>query len=106
MDYIKINIYFMNLENSKQLSYKLIYSLKIKNLEILKTYIIINMASSFIKFFKFDINDLILFISKNNKSLRLYNNYLIFNNLIIKILYLLLIIRESFNYLNYIKKFI
>lgn len=43
-----INKYVINLEPSKQLLYRPSYSLKLVKLEILKTYIITNLANSFI----------------------------------------------------------
>ena len=61
---IKINNYSINLQNNKKLSYSLIYSLKLINLKILKIYIKINLASGFIKSFKFFSSTLILFIQK------------------------------------------
>ena len=45
--YIKINNYIIELEKSKQLLFSLIYSLKLVELEILKTYIKINLTNSF-----------------------------------------------------------
>ena len=44
----KINEYIIKLEKSKQPPFKLIYSLKLIKLEILKTYIKINLANGFI----------------------------------------------------------
>ena len=44
----EINKYAIELKKNKQLSFGLIYSLKPIKLEILKTYILINLANSFI----------------------------------------------------------
>ena len=49
---------------------------------------------------------LILFIKKRNGSLRLYVNYKIFNNLIIKNKYFLSLIDESLNRLNKVQIYI
>ena len=43
-----INKYTIKLEESKQLLFELIYCLRLVELEILKTYIKINLANSFI----------------------------------------------------------
>lgn len=45
---MKINDYFINPEEDKQTSYRLIYSLALVDLETLKMYIKINVKSSFI----------------------------------------------------------
>ena len=60
------------------------YNLSLIKLEILKTYIMNNLANSFIKPSKFFVEALIFFNKKPNKSLRLYRNYQGLNNLIIK----------------------
>ena len=62
LEYNKINNYPINLLNDKQLLYSLIYSPKLVELKILKTYIKFNLASSFIKPSKSSIGTLILFI--------------------------------------------
>ena len=48
LKYIKINDYTIKLKKSKQLFFSSIYSLKLVELETLKTYIKINLANSFI----------------------------------------------------------
>lgn len=58
----KINKTLINLLNSKQLFYRLLYSLKLIKIKILKTYIKANLADSFISYFKLLIIILILFI--------------------------------------------
>ena len=51
------------------------YRLELAKLKILKTYIKVNLSSSFIKFSKFFANTQILFIQNKDKSLFLYINY-------------------------------
>ena len=51
-EYIKINDHTIKLEESKQLFFILIYSLKLVKLKMLKTYIETNLTNSFIQFFK------------------------------------------------------
>lgn len=82
---ISINKYTIQLKNSKQLlSYRLIYNLKLVELEIFKTYIKTNLANNFFQLFKLSADISILFFQKNNNSLYLYINYWRLNNLIIK----------------------
>lgn len=52
-EYIGINDYFIDLADNKQLFYGLIYNLKLVEVEILKTYIEINLANEFIQLFEF-----------------------------------------------------
>lgn len=59
--YIKINDYTIKLKKSKQLSFELIYSLELVNLEILKIFIKINLANSFTRLFKYSDGIFILF---------------------------------------------
>ena len=63
-NYIRIDNYLINLLYSKQTYYGSIYSLEIIELERLKIYIKINIASNFIKHFKSYTNILILFFQK------------------------------------------
>ena len=49
LERIKANKYTIKLEQSKQLSYRLIYSSRPIELKILKTYIEINLANDIIK---------------------------------------------------------
>ena len=62
--YIGINDYSINLLKNKQTFYSLIYSLKPVEIETLKTYIKVNLASSFIKSSKSLADVQILFIRK------------------------------------------
>ena len=63
-----INNYFINLINIKQPFYDPIYSLKLLEFEILKTYIKINLANNFIRPSKLFANTPILSIYKKNSS--------------------------------------
>lgn len=68
-EHIEINTHPINLEESKQLPYELIYSLKPVELKILKTYIKTNLANDFIRFSKFATSVLILFDQKPDGNL-------------------------------------
>ena len=57
-----MNNYSINLLEAKQPPYNPVYSLKIVKLKMLKTYIKVNLASSFIGSFKFLTVALILFV--------------------------------------------
>lgn len=69
LEYISINNYLINLIDNKQPLYGPIYSLKLLDLKILKTYIKNNLANDFIRPFKLLAGTLILFIYKNDDSL-------------------------------------
>lgn len=60
-EHIEINNYAINLVNDKQPPYKSIYSLRLVELETLKTDIKTNLANSFIKPFKSYTSALVLF---------------------------------------------
>ena len=100
-----INNHSINLLDDKQSSYGLIFSLGLIELEMLKTYIKTNLASSFIRPFKSLAGATILFVWKKNTSLHLYIDYQGFNNLIIKNRYLLLLIGKSLDCLGCAKHF-
>lgn len=70
-----INNYFTDLIDNKQLFYNPIYSLGSIKLEMLKIYIEINVANSFIKPFKLSAGILILFIKKKKSSFWLCVDY-------------------------------
>ena len=72
---IGVNEHTIKLEKDKQLSYRPIYSLKLVELKIFKTYIKTNLANSFIRALKSLARALILFAYKPNDSLRLCINY-------------------------------
>ena len=105
LEHTKVNNYFINLLDTKQPSYGLIYSLWPVELEILKIYINANIASSFIKSSKSATCTLIPFIQKKNNSFYLYMDYQGLNSLTIKNHYPLPLIDESLNYLGHAKRF-
>ena len=80
----KLNKYIIDLENGKQLLYRLIYNLSLVKLEILKTYINIYLKLGFIWPFKSSAGIPILFNKKPDGSLCLCIDYQSLNNLIIK----------------------
>lgn len=84
LKYTIINDHTINLVKDYQPSYKAIYSLKLVELEILKTYIETNLAKDFIQPFKSLLGTLILFIKKSDRSFHLCVNYKGLNYLIIK----------------------
>ena len=71
----KANKHIIMLEKSKQLYYGPIYSLRLKELKILKTYIKTNLINSFIRASELPTYTLILFICKLNSSFWLCPNY-------------------------------
>ena len=105
LEHTRINDHSINLLDNKQPLYSPIYGLGPIELEMLKTYIKVNLASSFIRSSKFFTSNQILFIQKKDGSLRLYINYLELNNLIIKNCYSLFLIGKLLNYLGCIKHF-
>ena len=84
LKYTGINDYVIELIDNQQFLYGLIYSLRLVELEILKTYIENNLANSFIRLSKSFAGAYIFFDKKPNKSLRLYVDYQDLNNLKIK----------------------
>ena len=104
-EYIGINDYHINLPGNKQISYGPICSLGLVELEILKTYIKANLASSFIKLSKSSSSALVLFVRKKNSSLNLCVDYQGPNNLIIKNCYLLSLINKLLDCLSHAKHF-
>ena len=79
-----INKHTIKLEKGQQLPFSLIYSLKFVELEILKTYIKINLANGFIRFFKSPAKAPILFNKKPDRNLHLCMDYQSLHNIIIK----------------------
>ena len=94
LKYTGINEHTIELEESKQLPFGLIYSLKPVELEILKTYIKTNLANSFIQLFKSPTGASIFFNQKPDGSFCLYIDYQGLNNTIIKNQYSLFLIRK------------
>ena len=72
---------------------------------MLKTYIKVNLASSFIRLSKFPAGTSILFVQKKNGSLHLCVNYRELNNLIIKNCYPLSLINKLLDCLGCAKRF-
>lgn len=79
-----INDHAINLEKINQLSFGPIYSLELMELEILKTYIKVNLTNSIIESSKSPIKVLIFFYQKPDENLCLCMDYQDLNNLTIK----------------------
>ena len=103
--YTRINNHSIDLLDDKQPLYGTIYSLEPVELEMLKTYIKANLVSRLIRPFKSSFGALILFVQKNDGSLRLCIDYRGLNNLTIKNCYSLPLINESLDCLGYAKRF-
>ena len=100
-----INDYTIKLVNSQLPPSGPIYSLEPVELEILKAYIEINLANSFIRPSKSPASAPILFDRKSNGSFQLCVNYWGFNNLTIKNRYPLPLIEESLDKLGRARRF-
>ena len=105
LEHTGINDHSINLLDNKQPLYGPIYSLGPVELETLKTYIKVNLASSFIRPSKSLASTPILFIQIKDGTLRLYVDYRRLNNLMIKTRYLLPLIIELLDYLGCAKRF-
>lgn len=103
---ININKHTIKLVEDKQLPYGPIYNLRLMKLEILKTYIKINIKTGFIQLSKSSASTLILFNKKLDSSLYVYINYQKLNNLTIKNWYFLLLIGKFLDQLDWAKHFI
>ena len=90
----RMNEHTIKLEEGKQSSFRPIYSLDPIELEMLKTYIEINLANGFICPSKFSAGAPILFNRKPNRSIRLCVDYWNLSNITIKKQYLLSLIDE------------
>lgn len=64
LEHLNINKYTINLEKSKQLFYKLIYSFRLIELKTVKTHIENNLSNNCIGLYKSSIEAFILFIKK------------------------------------------
>ena len=106
LEHTKINIHAINLEVGKQLPYKPIYSVGPVELEILKTYIKINLANGIIYSSKSPTGATFLFDKKPNRNFRLFVNYRSLNNISIKNRYLLSVMVKFFNHLGNAKQVI
>ena len=74
IEHIRMNNYIIKLEEDKQSFFKLIYSLGLIKLKMLKIYIKINLANGFIYFSKFFTRIFIIFNWKPDESFCLYVN--------------------------------
>ena len=102
----RINNYAIERVNDcQQPPYRSIYSLRLVELETLKTYIETNLANRFIRPSKFPDSALILFDWKSDGFLRLCVNYRSLNNLTIKNRYPLPLIEELLDRLGRAKQF-
>ena len=100
-----INEHAIELEEFKQPSFSLIYSLRPVELEIWKTYIETNLANGFIRPFKSLTGASILFDRKPDRSLRFCMDYQGFNNIIIKNRYPLPLIGKSLDRFGRVRRF-
>ena len=71
----KLNQHAIKFQENQQPPYRLIYSLGVVELKMLKTYIETNLANGLIQPLKLPIDAFILFIQKLNSSFCLYVNY-------------------------------
>ncbi len=99
-EHIRINDYAIELVDDWQSAYSPIYILGLVELEILKAYIVNNLANGFIRPSKSTARAFIFFDKKPDSSLRLCINYWGLNNLIIKNWYPLSLVGESLNWLD------
>lgn len=95
LKYTKIKNYIIKLKKNKQLSFYLIYGLKLIELEILKFHIKINLVNGFIRLFKFPAGIFILFNQRLNSNFFFHINHQSLNNLIINNKYFLPLIGKS-----------
>ena len=101
----ELNEHAIDLDDGKQLLYGPIYSLGPVKLETLKTHIETYLKTEFIQPSKSPADAFILFDRKLKGSLCLCVDYWDLNNLTIKNLYPLPLIRESLNWLDQAKRF-
>jgi len=87
-------------------SYKLLYSLFEKKLNILQNYFLKNLTLDRIREFIFSIKTSILFVLKSNKSLKLYIDYRDLNAITFKNKYSLSLIEKTLNCLIDVAYFI
>ena len=100
-----MNEHAIKLEKGKQPPFRPIYSLRLVELETLKTYIETNLANGFIRPSKSTAEAPILFDRKPDGSLRFCVDYRGLNNRIIKNRYPLSLIGESLDQLGWAKRF-
>ena len=95
-DEIKVS-HAIDLEKDKKSLYKLIYSLSVKELWVLCEYLVSSTAKSWIQKSTSSASSSILFVKKQDSSLKLCVNYHELNKIIIKNYYLLPLINEILN---------
>ena len=100
-----MNEHAIKLEEDKQPSFWPIYSLGPVELEILKTYIEINLANGFIRLSKSPVGALIFFDQKPDRSLCLFVDYQGLNNITINNRYALPLIGELLDRLIRARRF-
>ena len=100
-----INEHVIKLHEGKKLPYKPIYSLRLVELETLKTYIKTHLKTGFIQTCKSPAGALSLFDNKPDNSFCLCVDYQGFNNLTIKNQYLQPFISDAWEWLSKAKKF-
>lgn len=98
-----INKYTIKLVEKKQSSYEPIYTLRLIELETLKTYIEIHLKTGYIWSSKFPTEAPILFNKKLDNSLCLFVDYRDLNNLTIRNRYLLPVIGATLDQLDWAK---
>ena len=86
--------------------YGFIYPLSAERLKTFRRYIIKNIENGRITLFTSPTGSLVLFILKDNGTLKLYINYKDFNRIIIKNKYPLPCIKDLIDQLNQIKYFL
>lgn len=101
-----INNHSINLVNNMQPLFGPIYSLRLVELETLKTYIQTNLVNGLIQPTKLPADTQILFVCKKNNSFKLFVNYQDLNNLTIKNRYLFPLIGKLLDRLGRAKDFI
>lgn len=104
-DLTELNKHAIKLQDGKQPFYEPIYRLRLVELKILKIYIKINLANSFIWPSRSSPYTPIYFVQKPDGSLWLCVDYRSLNNFIIKNQYPLSLISESLNRLGRAKRF-
>ena len=100
-----INEHAIELKESKQLPFGLIYSMEPVELKTFKTYIKTNLANGFIRLFKSSAGAPIFFNKKLDKSFRLCVDFRGFSNITIKNQYLLPLIGKSLDRLGRARRF-
>ena len=101
----RINEHAIEQKKSKQLSFGSIYSLDLIELEMLETYIKINLTNSFIQSSKSSADASILFDQKPDRSFCFCVDYQGLNNITIKNRYPMPLIGKLLNWLGQAKKF-